>query len=133
VSKSPLRRLSESLLLASMRPALTEQALRRRRNPVDLTGKRILLTGASSGIGEAAAEKFARRGARVVVVARRQELLDALVERITEAGGDAQAHATDLSDLDSLDELVAAQFGNSSAQSSVSRFLSQSPRDVKGE
>ena len=107
MSKSPLRRLSESLLLASMRPALTEQALRRRRNPVDLTGKRILLTGASSGIGEAAAEKFARRGARVVVVARRQELLDALVERIIEAGGDAQAHATDLSDLDSLDELVA--------------------------
>src|SRR4029077_13853795 len=90
-----------------MRPALTEQALRRRRYPVDLTGKRILLTGASSGIGEAAAEKFARRGARGVVVARRQELLDTLVERITEAGGDAQAHATDLSDLDAVDELVA--------------------------
>ena len=90
MSKSPLRRLSESLLLASMRPALTEQALRRRRDPVDLTGKRVLLTGASSGIGEAAAEKFARRGARVVVVARRQELLDAVVERITESGGDAR-------------------------------------------
>ena len=107
MSKSPLRRLSESLLLASMRPALTEQALRRRRNPVDLTGKRILLTGASSGIGEAAAEKFARRGAQVVVVARRQELLDAVVERITKAGGDAKAHAADLSDLDAVDELVA--------------------------
>src|ERR1700754_3014953 len=90
-----------------MRPALTEQALGRRRNPVDLTGKRILLTGASSGIGEAAAEKFARRGARVVVVARRQGLLDALVERITEAGGGAQAHASDLSDLDAVDELAA--------------------------
>jgi NAD(P)-dependent dehydrogenase (short-subunit alcohol dehydrogenase family) len=102
-----LRRLSESLTLASMRPALTEQSLRRRRNPVDLPGKRILLTGASSGIGEAAAEKFARRGAKVVVVARRQELLETLVERITEAGGDAQAHATDLSDLDAIDELVA--------------------------
>ncbi|MDT5243882.1 MAG: hypothetical protein QOD36_1258, partial [Mycobacterium sp.] len=69
-----------SLLLASMRPALTEQALRRRRDHVDLAGKRVLLTGASSGIGEAAAEKFARRGARVVVVARRQELLDAVDE-----------------------------------------------------
>ena len=93
MSKSPLRRLSESLLLTSMRPALTEQALRRRRDPVDLTGKRVLLTGASSGIGEAAAEQFARRGAQVVVVARRQELLDDLVERITQAGGDARAHA----------------------------------------
>ncbi|AGB21106.1 short-chain dehydrogenase of unknown substrate specificity [Mycobacterium sp. JS623] len=107
MSKSPLRRLSESLLLTSMRPALTEQALRRRRDPVDLAGKRVLLTGASSGIGEAAAEKFARRGARVVVVARRQELLDALVERITQAGGDATAHAADLSDLDAVDELAA--------------------------
>ena len=107
MSKSPLRRLSENLLLTSMRPALTEQALRRRRDPVDLAGKRILLTGASSGIGEAAAEKFARRGARVVVVARRQDLLDAVVERITRDGGDARAHAADLSDLDAVDELVA--------------------------
>ncbi len=56
MSKSPLRRLSESLLLATMRPALTEQSLRRRRDPADLKGKRVLLTGASSGIGEAAAE-----------------------------------------------------------------------------
>src|SRR5436190_7153928 len=90
-----------------MQPALIEQALRRRRDPVDLKGKRVLLTGASSGIGEAAAEKFARRGAQVVVVARRQELLDAVVERITRAGGDARAHAIDLSDLDAVDELIA--------------------------
>jgi len=107
VSKSPLRRLSEGLLLASMRPALTDQALRRRGDAVDLKGKRILLTGASSGIGEAAAAKFARRGATVVVVARRQELLDELVERITREGGEATAHAADLSDLDAVDELIA--------------------------
>ena len=107
MSKSPLRRLSESLLLNSMRPALTERALRRRRDPIDLAGKRVLLTGASSGIGEAAAEKFARRGAHVVVVARRRDLLDALVDRIVDQGGDAQAHAADLSDLDAVDELVA--------------------------
>ena len=107
MSKSPLRRLSESLLLASMRPALTEQALRRRRDAVDLNGKRILLTGASSGIGEAAAEKFARRGATVVVVARRQELLDDLVERIIADGRRRAGPRSDLSDLDAVDELVA--------------------------
>src|SRR4051794_13371317 len=90
-----------------MRPALTEQALRRRRDPVDLAGKRILLTGASSGIGEGAAQEFARRGARVAVVARRQELLDEVVERITRDGGEASAYAADLSDLDAVDELVA--------------------------
>ncbi|OKH67842.1 short-chain dehydrogenase [Mycobacterium sp. SWH-M3] len=105
MSKSPLRRLSDQLLLTSMRPPLTERL--QARGDIALTGKRILLTGASSGIGEAAAEKFAARGARVVAVARRQELLDDLVERISHAGGDARARAVDLSDLDAVDALVA--------------------------
>jgi NAD(P)-dependent dehydrogenase (short-subunit alcohol dehydrogenase family) len=89
-----------------MRPPLGPRLLLYRpdRGEVDLRGKRILLTGASSGIGEAAAEKFARRGATVVVVARRRELLDALVDR---SGGDIRAHACDLSDLDAVDQLVA--------------------------
>lgn len=89
MSKSPLRRLTDQIVLASMRPPLAPQLLLRRPDldDVDLSGKRVLLTGASSGIGEAAAEKFARRGAMVVVVARRQEMLDALVERITASGG----------------------------------------------
>ncbi|MGV0740894.1 SDR family oxidoreductase [Mycolicibacterium sp. XJ870] len=105
MSKSPLRRLSDQLLLTSMRPPLTERL--QRSDNIELAGKRILLTGASSGIGEAAAEKFAARGATVVAVARRQELLDDLVERITTAGGDARAHAADLSDMDAVDDLVA--------------------------
>ncbi|MDH6198701.1 NAD(P)-dependent dehydrogenase (short-subunit alcohol dehydrogenase family) [Mycobacterium frederiksbergense] len=104
MSKNPLRRLSEQLLLTSMRPPLTERL--QARDDIDVAGKRILLTGASSGIGEAAAEKFAARGATVIAVARRQELLDALVERITAKGGDARAHAVDLSDMDAIDELV---------------------------
>jgi NAD(P)-dependent dehydrogenase (short-subunit alcohol dehydrogenase family) len=109
VSKNPLRWLSDQVLLAGMRPPLAPQLLPRLpdRDPVDLRGKRILLTGASSGIGEAAAAKFARRGAVVVVAARRQELLDELVDRISADGGIAQAHACDLSDLDAVDELVA--------------------------
>src|SRR6478735_2589413 len=92
-----------------MRPPLAPQLLLYRpgRDEVDLGGTRILLTGASSGIGEMAAEKFARRGATVVVTARRRELLDALVGRITAAGGSAQAHACDLADLDAVDALVA--------------------------
>ncbi len=105
MSKNPLRRLSEQLLLTSMRPPLTERL--QARDDIDVAGKRILLTGASSGIGEAAAEKFAAKGATVIAVARRQELLDDLVGRITAKGGDARAHAVDLSDLDAIDELVA--------------------------
>jgi NAD(P)-dependent dehydrogenase (short-subunit alcohol dehydrogenase family) len=96
-----------------MRPPIPPQLqLYRPGRDIDLNGKRILLTGASSGIGEAAAEKFARRGATVMVAARRQELLDELVARITDAGGTAQAHACDLSDLDAVDELVAKVEGD---------------------
>jgi NAD(P)-dependent dehydrogenase (short-subunit alcohol dehydrogenase family) len=106
VSKNPLRRLADTLVLASMRPPLTAQLLQPRHD-VDPAGKRILITGASSGIGEAGALKLAREGARVIVVARRQELLDSVVDRITAEGGEATAHACDLSDLDEVDALVA--------------------------
>jgi NAD(P)-dependent dehydrogenase (short-subunit alcohol dehydrogenase family) len=97
------------MLLTSMRPPLSDRLLsyRPNREVVDLKGKRVLLTGASSGIGEAGAEKLARAGATVVVVARRQELLDAVAARITAEGGDARAIACDLSDLDAIDALVA--------------------------
>ena len=92
-----------------MRPPISPQVLVNRPaiTPVDLDGKRILLTGASSGIGEAAAEQFARRGANVVVVARRQDLLDALANRIVTAGGTGTAIPCDLSDMDAIDALVA--------------------------
>jgi NAD(P)-dependent dehydrogenase (short-subunit alcohol dehydrogenase family) len=74
--------------------------------PVELAGKRVLITGASSGIGEAGAEQFARHGATVVVVARRQELLDALADRITAGGGEAISIACDVSEMDAVDALV---------------------------
>jgi NAD(P)-dependent dehydrogenase (short-subunit alcohol dehydrogenase family) len=109
VSKSPLRRFTEQIALASMRPPVSPQLLVNRPaiKPVDLSGKRVLLTGASSGIGEAAAEQFARHGAIVVVVARRKDLLDELADRITTAGGTAVSIPCDLSDMHAVDALVA--------------------------
>ncbi len=108
MSKSPLRRITDQIVLATMRPPAAPQVLVNRPaiKPIDLDGKRVLLTGASSGIGEAAAEQFARHGATVVVVARRQDLLDALAERIVTAGGTAIPMPCDLSDMDALDKLV---------------------------
>ncbi|MDR3663804.1 MAG: SDR family oxidoreductase [Mycobacterium sp.] len=105
MSRNPLRRISDSLLLAGMRPPLIERLTG--HDEVDLAGKRIVLTGASSGIGEAAAAKFARLGATVVIVARRADLLDTVAARITTSGGDVIARPCDLSDLDAVDRLVA--------------------------
>jgi NAD(P)-dependent dehydrogenase (short-subunit alcohol dehydrogenase family) len=109
VSKSPLRRFTEQIALASMRPPISPQLLVNRPaiKPVNLSGKRVLLTGASSGIGEVAVEQFARHGAIVIAVARRKDLLDALAERITMAGGTAMSIPCDLSDMDAVDGLVA--------------------------
>ncbi|BBY39179.1 oxidoreductase [Mycobacterium mantenii] len=109
MSKSPFRRIADQLVLATMRPPMAPQVLVNRPliKPIELAGKQILLTGASSGIGEAAAEQFARAGATVVVVARRQDLLDALAERITTAGGEALSIPCDVSEMDAVDALVA--------------------------
>jgi NAD(P)-dependent dehydrogenase (short-subunit alcohol dehydrogenase family) len=93
-----------------MRPPIPPKLQLRRAggSKVELAGKRILLTGASSGIGEAAAEKFARRGAVVAVVARREDRLNDLVKRIAEGGGTAHAFPADLSDLAEIDKVAAA-------------------------
>src|SRR5258706_9932226 len=56
------------------------------------------ITGASSGIGRSLARRLAADGERIVVVARRQPLLDTLVEEIEQAGGQAMAIACDVTD-----------------------------------
>jgi NAD(P)-dependent dehydrogenase (short-subunit alcohol dehydrogenase family) len=101
--------LTDQFVLATMRPPIAARlvAYRPTAKSVDLEGKRVLLTGASSGIGESAAEEFARRGATVVVAARRKDLLEALVGRIEDNGGTAIAIPCDLSDLDAVDALAA--------------------------
>jgi NAD(P)-dependent dehydrogenase (short-subunit alcohol dehydrogenase family) len=67
-----------------------------------LTGKVVFITGASRGIGAAAARLFASEGASVVLAARNTTALDALVSRIRTAGGTADSVAMDLSDRASI-------------------------------
>ncbi|BBZ35297.1 SDR family oxidoreductase [Mycolicibacterium confluentis] len=94
--------VKRAVRLAGMRPMPRWPA----RSPIDLRGKRILLTGASSGIGAVAAGKLAAEGATMIVVARREDVLDDLVREITDTGGDALAIRADLADLDQVDALV---------------------------
>lgn len=65
-------------------------------------GKTVLITGASSGIGEALALELARHGARVGLLARRKERLDALAARITKEGGWALPLPGDVGERDQV-------------------------------
>ena len=78
-----------------------------------LTNKVAIITGASSGIGYAAAKLFAQQGAKVVVAGRRKAELDALVSDIGKAGGQAIALAGDVREEEHAKALV---------ETAVSRF-----------
>lgn len=73
----------------------------------EVTGKTVLITGASRGIGAAAAKVFAKAGAQVVLAARSLGEIDALTAEITAAGGKAVAVQCDVSDYASVRSAVA--------------------------
>jgi len=72
----------------------------------NINNKIVVITGASSGIGEATALKLAAMGAKVVLGARRTDRLEQLVNRIVGSGGQAIYLATDITKLNDLVKLV---------------------------
>jgi len=79
-----------------------------------LEGRVVVITGASSGIGEACALVFSRHGAKLVLAARRAERLSGLVEKIEAQGGEALAVTTDVtseSDVENLFSQAVGRFG----------------------
>ena len=64
--------------------------------------KVVLITGASSGIGEATARVLARKGYRLVIGARRTERLEALAKQLNEEGGNVEFTSLDVTDLDDV-------------------------------
>lgn len=73
-----------------------------------LAGKVVLITGASSGIGEAAARLFARDGCRVVLAARRLDRLQQIAQDISGTGGQALAVETDVTRPEQIEAMVKA-------------------------
>ena len=69
-------------------------------------GKTVMITGASSGIGRAAAIKTAEAGAKVLLVARTPEKLEETKNEIEEAGGEAHIHRADLSDTADVERMA---------------------------
>jgi len=65
---------------------------------IDLSGKTVLITGASSGIGEALAVALARERCRLLLVARRREVLQALADRIRSSAADVDIFVADVRD-----------------------------------
>ena len=79
-----------------------------------LRGKVVVITGASSGIGRAAAHAFACKGARLVLAARDEEALFDVLDECTDCGTDAIAITTDVTHSDQVQALAvqAADFGH---------------------
>lgn len=74
----------------------------------NIAGKTIVITGASSGMGAAAARHLAGKGAAVVLGARRSDRIEAVAAEITQAGGRAMAVTTDVTKAEDLRRLVEA-------------------------
>jgi NAD(P)-dependent dehydrogenase (short-subunit alcohol dehydrogenase family) len=70
--------------------------------PYDLSGKHVLVTGASAGIGAALAEGFAKRGATVGICARRADRLEAVLEKCRVHAPESRAWTIDLAALDAI-------------------------------
>ncbi len=106
----PIRNAADSLLDALIVPSFTKigPAIRRRLfdwNDPDVAGRTIAITGPTSGLGLATAERLARGGANLVLLARNQTKLDGLGERLEAMGkGTIETVLVDLADRDAVRE-----------------------------
>jgi NAD(P)-dependent dehydrogenase (short-subunit alcohol dehydrogenase family) len=93
-----------------------------------VNGKTVVITGASSGIGKAAAMKIAAAGGIPLLVARTQEKLDEVKAEIEAAGGSAYVYPADLSDYDSIDDVAQRIFAD---HASVDVLVNNAGRSIR--
>ncbi len=99
---------------------------------LNVEGKVVVITGASSGLGEAAARLLSASGARLALGARRMERLETLAGDLTAKGGRALAVATDVTDFDQVQSLVDAaldSYGRVDVLINNAGLMPQSPLD----
>jgi NADP-dependent 3-hydroxy acid dehydrogenase YdfG len=99
----------------------------------NVESKVVVITGASSGIGEAAARLLAERGAHVVAGARRTDRLETLVADITKKGGSARFRAVDVTkraDAQALVDFAKAEFGRVDVLVNNAGVMPLSPLDA---
>lgn len=77
-------------------------------NKKNISGKVVVITGASSGLGEATARMLSSMGATVVLAARRKDRIDALAKELKDKGGKAMSVETDVTDATQVKALVDA-------------------------
>src|SRR2546426_11889537 len=85
----------------------------------ELSGRVCVVTGASSGIGETTARAFAARGAKVALLARRRERVQALAEELGEAALPLEADVRDLDALRAAAEQIRARSGGATPSSTT--------------
>jgi NADP-dependent 3-hydroxy acid dehydrogenase YdfG len=74
----------------------------------EIQNKVVIITGASSGLGEATAKRLAKNGAKLMLAARREDRLQELVAKIEQDGGTAKYQITDVSDRSQVEALAKA-------------------------
>ena len=89
----------------------------------DLNGRRVLVTGASSGIGAATSRSIVARGGSVAMLARRKERLDGLAEELGARAVPVQADVTDLDGLEGRVEEAARRLGGLDGVVEQAEFL----------
>ena len=86
---------------------LDPDLFRERSLTSSIKGKKVLITGASSGIGWETALKVGEAGGELILVSRTREKLEELASQIEELGGTAHVHPADLSDMEDIERLAA--------------------------